>query len=224
MGKIIKDNLYFFLPFFTFLLVSGGLLLFIDQGDAILFFSDNRSVIADTIFVYGTRMGEVPIYLIAIIFGLFIRFRYSILVFLTGVIVTIVSFITKSIFAHDRPSVFFRKLRSLEEVNLVDGIDLHTGATSFPSGHTMSAFALFGIIAFLLPYKKTVGVLCFIGALVVGISRIYLVQHFLKDVFLGSMIGVLLAMLLYYFQDRLPYSTHYWFNRSASIAGRRIGR
>ena len=42
-----------------------------------------------------------------------------------------------------------------------------------------------------------------LAALLVGISRIYLVQHFLKDIYLGSILGVLAALLMYFLQYRM---------------------
>jgi membrane-associated phospholipid phosphatase len=114
----------------------------------------------------------------------------------------IISFTSKAFFAHDRPILYFEKLGNLDTINLVEGVYEVTGQTSFPSGHTMSGFALFGILAFLVGKKNIVGTICFITALLVGISRIYLVQHFLKDVYLGAIMGSTIALCIYWFQSR----------------------
>ena len=50
-------------------------------------------------------------------------------------------------------------------------------------------------------------------ALIVGISRVYLVQHFLKDVYLGAIMGVLIAMGWYYIQARFLDREGTWWNR-----------
>lgn len=200
----------------------GGLfLLNIETGDAIRYFSDRRATWSDLIFTYGTRLGEEYTYLLVFTIGLFVRFRYSFLVLFTGFIVTGVSFGTKAFFAHDRPITYFRKLQSLGEINLIEGIELHSGATSFPSGHTMSAFALFGLLAMLVPRKNWVGLLFFGLALLVGVSRIYLVQHFLKDVYLGAIIGISLAMLLVLANRRWGVTEERWYNSSIPMAMRR---
>ena len=53
---------------------------------------------------------------------------------------------------------------------------------SFPSGHTMTAFA--GAFAITIVLKeKHWGLIAFIMAFFVGISRIYLCQHFFMDIF-----------------------------------------
>jgi membrane-associated phospholipid phosphatase len=58
------------------------------------------------------------------------------------------------------------------------------------------------------------GVAMLILAIVVGTSRIYLVQHFLKDVYLGAVFGVLIAMSVYVYQSRFPYNPNHWIDRS----------
>ena len=116
----------------------------------------------------------------------------------------IISFSSKAFFAHDRPILFFEKLGTLDTINLIDDVYEVTGQTSFPSGHTMSGFALFGILAFILGRKNLIGTLCFITALLIGISRIYLVQHFLKDIYLGAIMGSTIALYIYWFQSRYP--------------------
>jgi len=46
------------------------------------------------------------------------------------------------------------------------------------------------------------GLACAWTAILVGISRIFLVQHFLIDVLGGAAIGLLLALLLWRFDER----------------------
>ena len=57
------------------------------------------------------------------------------------------------------------------------------------------------------------GFLCFLLALIVGISRIYLFQHFLKDVFFGGILGILVAQFIdYIFSFRKDDAT-FWMNK-----------
>lgn len=130
---------------------------------------------------------------------------------------TIVSFSSKSFFAHDRPVAFFEKLGNLDSINLIDGVYNIAGQTSFPSGHTMSGFALFGILALLLPKKNSTGFICFVIALLIGISRVYLVQHFLKDIYLGALMGSLIALLLFWWQSHIPIDEKNWFDRKIQL-------
>ena len=100
-----------------------------------------------------------------------------------------------------------------DQINLVEGIDLWE-KYSFPSGHTMSAFAIYGFLAFLLGWKKSFGIAMLLLAVFVGISRMYVVQHFLKDVYMGAVLGVLIAMSAYIYQSRFPYNPNKWIDRS----------
>ncbi len=204
LWEIVKENKVWFLCMFVFLLVGAYFLMRIQTGDFILYFSENRTPFGEFFFTWFTKVGEEPTYLALVFIFLFIRFRYAALVGATGIVTMIVSFGSKAFFGHDRPILFFEKLGNLDTVNLIDGVHTVTGQTSFPSGHTMSGFALFGILAFLLKEKNFLNFVCFIIALLIGISRIYLVQHFLKDIYVGATMGVVIALLLYWFQSKFP--------------------
>ena len=211
--KIIRDNPVFFLAFGIWLILGGIWLLRHETGDAIFFWSAHRSTPADWFFVQGTRLGEGIAFFAVILFSLFIRYRHAVLVALTGLTVMGASAVSKAFFEHERPSAYLRRIDVFDQSHLVDGIDLHSGLTSFPSGHTMAAFALFGLLALLAPQKRLVGLLFFLLALLVGLSRIYLVQHFMKDVYAGSLLGVFIAILAYRVQQRFPVHTPAWYNR-----------
>ncbi len=69
---------------------------------------------------------------------------------------------------------------------------------SFPSGHTAGIFALCSFVAICLSRKlQVLGILLFIFALISGISRIYLSQHFYADVYVGSLISSYMVLLCY---------------------------
>lgn len=80
---------------------------------------------------------------------------------------------------------------------LVDTIGL-SDSFSFPSGHSMLGATFFSFIA-LWYRKKKITVLCVIATLAVMLSRVYLGVHFPSDVLCGAVIGVLLAIVMYYF-------------------------
>lgn len=83
--------------------------------------------------------------------------------------------------------------------------------TSFPSGHTASATALWGLLA-ALGYVPALLVLLIVGA--VMLSRLYLGVHYLGDVLGGVLVG-LIALAIY---TRL----HEWFVRRTSAFGRAL--
>ena len=183
------------------------------KADAIFFFSENRSPFQSEAFKILTLLGEAPIYFLIAIAALAVRVRYSILVATTGLLVMATSFGLKTFFAVDRPMAFFAKQNLMENINLVDGVEMYNGATSFPSGHTMSAFALYSMIIFLLPSKKRYALSLFTIAILVGVSRIYLVQHFPPDVYAGGIIGAALAMVIYSVQSRFEANPEGWLDK-----------
>jgi membrane-associated phospholipid phosphatase len=92
-----------------------------------------------------------------------------------------------------RPYAFFKSL----DFNwyLVPGVDINE-YFSFPSGHTAAAWFCFVWIA-LYVNKRWTGVLMAILACGVGISRVYLFQHFPMDVLAGAFIGISCSSIFY---------------------------
>jgi len=71
--------------------------------------------------------------------------------------------------------------------------------TSFPSGHTITAFSLATAISILFPRA---GIAAFIIAISIGMSRIMITSHYLSDVIAGAGIGILCTLAVKYFFDR----------------------
>lgn len=61
---------------------------------------------------------------------------------------------------------------------------------SFPSGHTLHAFAVAAVI---FAYDRRIGIPALIFAAVMGFSRLYLYVHFPSDVLCGALLGIALA-------------------------------
>jgi membrane-associated phospholipid phosphatase len=77
---------------------------------------------------------------------------------------------------------------------LIEGVKIHHWQ-SFPSGHTMTAFAFASASLFILK-KAQLSLTFLLGAMLVGYSRMYLFQHFPRDVFAGSIFGIGVVLLL----------------------------
>lgn len=71
--------------------------------------------------------------------------------------------------------------------------------TSFPSGHTQTAFTLATALTILYPRW---GIPLFIIAGLVSISRIILTSHYLSDVIAGAGVGILCTLAVKYYFDR----------------------
>lgn len=69
---------------------------------------------------------------------------------------------------------------------------VRAASTSFPSGHTVGAFALAGVLMFSSP-SRTMRVAAFLLALSVAVSRVLAFRHWSSDVLASAAIGMLLA-------------------------------
>lgn len=68
-------------------------------------------------------------------------------------------------------------------------------STSFPSGHTVGAFALAGVLVF-ASRSWTMRVIAFALAAGVGLSRILAFRHWMSDVTASAVVGLLMAWLV----------------------------
>ncbi len=203
MLRLLKENQYFFIPFLLAVIIGTYLLVSIEKGTFVLYFATERKPVIDQIFLWITRCAEEPVYAGIAITAMFIRFRYTIMIALTGILSLVISSGLKSWFSHPRPGYLYWVEHDRNIISYVPGYPANEALNSFPSGHTMSAFALYGLLALLI-YNKKWGLPLFLMALLIGISRIVLTQHFLEDVYLGSWCGVLLAMGLYAIHKYFP--------------------
>lgn len=211
--EFLYHNRYFFLAFTLLWMAAFITLFFVQTGAEIFWLNARRTYAGDLFFRNFTQMGEPLGYIIIIIVFCLVRYRTAVMVPLLGVAVTLVSWLSKAIFAHARPMLFFTDNGLFEQLKPLDGVILYGGNNSFPSGHTMSAFALFSFAAFsMYRSKQYAGLLLLLVAVAVGISRIYLIQHFLRDVVLGALLGLVIGILFYWLQFRLFPHPHTWLD------------
>jgi undecaprenyl-diphosphatase len=100
--------------------------------------------------------------------------------------------IIKNIIAAPRPKVFFELHHY--KYYLDTFASSRIGFNSFPSGHTASFFALATVLSNYCK-KRYVCISLLLLSILVGYSRIYLAHHFLMDVFVGALIGVIFGSL-----------------------------
>jgi membrane-associated phospholipid phosphatase len=203
--KSIWENSWFMIPALMFFNAGLVLALFVPYGDEILFFNDLRRQPFNAVFQFLTLLGEAYPFILCGVTALFWRYRYALLIALAGLVTMSTVYFIKETFAADRPITFFRN-RDLDDlVVTVPGVDLNMGKTSFPSGHTMAAFALYGLLA-LIPGKKyrRSGLPLALLAVSVGVSRVFLVQHFLADILAGAALGLAVSWLVWQL-DKTPF-------------------
>ncbi len=210
--KGIWENNWFMIPISLFLGLGMALTLMVPYGDEILFFNDFRREPFNSIFKFLSWCGETWVWIVIGLAALFWRYRFTLLIAMTGLIIPLV-FIVKDQVGTDRHITYFREVGRINDVVTVPGEALNTGQTSFPSGHTMSAFGLFSILALIAgrQSKKRVLLLAVL-AISVGLSRIFLVQHFLVDVLGGALLGMVVSGFVWWVNDRQYFQQMTWLD------------
>ena len=83
-------------------------------------------------------------------------------------------------------------------INRHPPLDIYgTDTPALPSGHTSNAFTLATILGKQHPKLR---IPFYIGAGVIGISRVYLGRHYLSDVLAGAAIGTGAGLLTWYYR------------------------
>jgi membrane-associated phospholipid phosphatase len=202
--KFYKENQLYFIGLFGVLLTWQFLMFTTTNEEITLILSKSHEPMSDTFFAYATRLAEGFAYVgIAFLLGLIIKLRHMLVVPLMGLTTTVVVFFLKDLFSQPRPAHVFSVSNRIADLSPVEGHELlYSASNSFPSGHATAAFALFGYLAFISQNK--LNKMMFLSvAVLVAISRVYLLQHFLRDVYAGAAIGTLIAMAFYYVQNNL---------------------
>lgn len=192
--KLWSKGNWFIVPYLFFLLVGAGVTLFFEKGADIIYINEMHTPAADSLFKLLTKSVEFPLIVVwMIIVGVF-NFRHCLFVAASTAFAGAMAQTLKKLVFSDaaRPALFFQQRSNL---NFVDGIEvLHQH--SFPSGHTAAAFSLCFALALIMKNKKW-GALFFALALLVAVSRVYLLQHFFSDVYAGAAVGVLAGIFMH---------------------------
>lgn len=145
----------------------------------------------DTVFKIWTLLGDGLIILAVVLVPLFIKVRFSIILFTGYAISGLSAQLTKLLFfSHSARPVNYFHLHGIEyDLYRVPGVELHNW-NSFPSGHTATAFGVFFGLSLILN-SRWGQLLAFVAALGVAFSRLYLSQHFLMDVTAGAVLGLM---------------------------------
>lgn len=211
MKKILWQNLAFIIPYLLFLLTAGIFLIVFPKGEVHLAINQFRFRFCDYFFYYATFLGDFIVVIVLALLLCLISYRFALLIALSNIFSSlIVQLLKHTLFSYVvRPKKFFE---GAHDLNLVPGYENYIH-NSFPSGHSTTAFTIFFCLALILK-NKTLKFLMFVIAFTVGFSRVYLSQHFLNDVYAGSLIGVAIALLTYgyLFSDRM--SAIHWLDKS----------
>lgn len=222
MKKIILPYILYFL---LFLAVAGYWLLSYPKLELHLMMNEVHNGFLDMLFFIVSKFAEWPFYVIGILPLLFWRAGWTYLYAMAEASAALFIFVVKRFVDMPRPKICFAEHPELLKV--VDGVRLH-GHHSFPSGHTSSFFVFFTVLALCLMLyyfrrerkgasiasRWLVYALLLGMAVLGGYSRVYLSQHFLMDVFAGSIVGCAFATVSFLLFYKKGWMDTRWFNRS----------
>ena len=197
ISAIFSDNIYFFTGYCLFMLISILFLSFNSKVNGFVLLNPYHSKPLDLFFMIYTNVGDglfsIGIFLLLLwlrrpLPGWEIVFAFL----LSGLVVQVV----KNFFPMPRPKTL---IGDAHYAYFIDGFT-HVGTASFPSGHTATAFGTAALLS-VFTKNKNYSLLYLSAALLVAYSRIYLGQHFLQDVLAGALIGVPVALIVYFVFD-----------------------
>ena len=196
MKKIFGENSLFFILYALYAFFVGLLLLFTKKEAAVWWFNGLHSPAPDFLFSYLTHLGD-GFFCVLLAILLFFRSRYWGLGMLVGfgLVSGLVQFLKRIVFTD-----FYRPYYFYKNLHLVEGVKIYE-YNSFPSGHSATAWFSFALLSFFLP--KRYAFLFFVLALIASLSRVYLAQHFLIDTYVGSILGILVAIFSFWYQNFL---------------------
>lgn len=192
-----------------FLILGASLLYNFKQPEIELAINACYNQYLDQFFKYYTFLGDAIFYTLITIIIIIYHWKKGIVVATIGVLESmIVQGLKYFVFPNSpRPIHFFELNPPVVPPHLVEGVQVHAFG-SFPSGHSAAAFSLAICVVFVFTQTKPLlSLLVFFGAILVAISRIYLMQHFFVDVYIGSIIGVFVSVFCWNFAEKvLPLS------------------
>ena len=187
---VCASNPFYFIGLLLVLTAGLSVLLLFGKAASFLFLNSYHSVWLNIFFINYTFVGDGIFALLIIgLYYFFVRKSRDALALLYAFVLSgIGAQVIKNIFHTPRPKLFFPQGQySL----FIDHVTL-SGNTSFPSGHTATAFAIATVFIILLKDKRW-QLPILIAAVFVAYSRIYLGQHFLVDVLAGALVGTITA-------------------------------
>jgi membrane-associated phospholipid phosphatase len=189
----IAGNQHYYLSNLLFLLACGAILLTMSKAESFIGLNGYHNFFLNIFFVNYTFLGD-GIFAFALCGFFFYRKqkRLAILILVAYLSSGLVTQVLKNLIYAPRPRIYFEASQYL--FHLDNFSNSGGGSSSFPSGHTTSAFALATVLAVHF-HKKYIGLLLLLMAALVGYSRIYLAQHFPVDVLVGACIGITFATL-----------------------------
>ncbi len=162
------------------------------------FMASIHNPVTDSIFSFITWLGDDgKLWIgIALVLLFFPKYRKTGIAMIVGLITFhfLCNGFLKDLFGRPRPYVLMPEI-----MNSIPSVVDIPSSYSMPSGHTMMSFVCAEILSGNI---KKATLPAYIMAVLMGLSRIYLLVHYPTDVIVGAVLGILLAKLINYLKDR----------------------
>ncbi len=200
------------IPYLLLLTAILVLMYIYPKPELHLMLNSFHSGVLDFFFKFYTLMAEWPLYVLAFLPSLWKRNKMTLFFAMCELTGGTILQILKHTISNPRPVSVFEDYPDLV-LPLVQGVDMHH-SNSFPSGHASTFFMFCTCSVIVLAYffsrkdalKTLRNQILFDVALVAllvlaamgAYSRVYLSQHFLSDVCVGSIIGFTTPFLMFW--------------------------
>lgn len=208
-----KCFLVYGIAYVILLVVVASLLYTYPKLELHLLLNSYHTRLQDMFFTYYSMIAEGPIYALGLLPLFWKQLRLTLFFGISELSGGAILQVLKHLFSMPRPASAFENCPDMV-LPVVEGISMHH-SNSFPSGHASTFFVFCTCVAIYLTFRrqssvKHVGprtvvllnasllwllILATLGAY----SRVYLSQHFLSDVCVGSIIGFVTPCLVFYF-------------------------
>ncbi|HBL78122.1 MAG: hypothetical protein A2W90_13630 [Bacteroidetes bacterium GWF2_42_66] len=208
-----NKGLRLFLIFYALFFIVGALIILLTKrGDVVLLVNRYSRIEWDPIVEFLTNVGLGSYMALVATLLAFYKLRHAATGLLNLLLIGIFTNILKELFkgTFTRPLHYFLYDDFTRFIYITDINYFST----FPSGHSMTIFGMLAFFAFLIN-RRTVSAILFVLAVLIGFSRIYLLQHFFVDVYVGAFFGICsLLTTLWVTENRLHFLKRGIFDRS----------
>lgn len=203
MVSYIRKHLIFLSITFAYIIFGLIIIILTEHGDTVLWMDKHHFWLSDMYFELCNLFGEgllIALFVTAFVFN---NWRQAIFI---GIGLGLNSALTQALkhyFNEPRPKKYFWSIKETFHY-VIPPEEVHTDF-SFPSGHTNGAFTLFFCLAIIYYKNKMAQALLAIIAISTAISRIVLLQHFMRDTIAGAGIALIITTLVYFIVKQIPY-------------------
>ena len=164
------------------------------------------NIVANFITFFGGSEFVIPMAVLGLVLSFFKKTRKFGLAVLFAVLVgtLVTNLVMKPLFARPRPYVYYADNPLFMSWYEFAGAHIESDK-SFPSGHTTAAFEI-GVALFLVLNKKYSWIFPVFSVLV-GLSRIYLMVHYVTDVLGGVLVGTFAGIMGYIIMTAIMKNT-----------------